>query len=305
MTAQNPQEIYNSYYYATGLGEPYCRNETWVNLFASFANQIVAGIAPQRVLDAGCALGLLVEQLRLRGIEAEGVDISEFAINSAPEAIRPFVRVGSITEPFGQRYDLIVCIEVLEHMPSAEAERAIANFCQHSDDILFSSSPLDFKEITHCNVRPVEHWAELFARHGFVRDVDFDASFITPWATRFRRRSDPAPRLIRDYERRFWELWKANTDLRQLALEQRQESETLNRQVYELTHTLLVLRDEFARTQDLNQRLMHEHEASKTYVQRLEQDLKQKTTQIQQLKLMIERLEAGRVMRIMRALRRK
>jgi len=26
-------------------------------------------------------------------------------------------------------------------------------------------------------------------RHGFCRDVDFDASFITPWAVRFRKRA--------------------------------------------------------------------------------------------------------------------
>jgi hypothetical protein len=80
--------------------------------------------------------------------------------------------------------------------------------------VLFSSSPLDRKEPTHINVHPPEHWAEQFARHGFYRDVDYDASFITAWATRFRRRHDPAHRLVRDYERRGWELLMAANEAR-------------------------------------------------------------------------------------------
>ena len=88
-------------------------------------------------------------------------------------------------------------------MPPDQAEAAVANFCRHTDDVLFSSSSTDFGEATHVNVRPAEYWAELFARHGFIRDVDYDASYIVPWAVRYRRRSDAIPRIVRDYERAF------------------------------------------------------------------------------------------------------
>jgi len=168
-------------------------------------------------------MGFLVEELRRRGVECYGVDISEYAIARVHPDVRPFCWVGSITEPFPQRYDLIVCIEIVEHMPAAEAEKAIANLCQHTDDILFSSTPFDYKELTHFNVQPPEYWAELFARQGFFRDVDFDASFIVPWAVRFRRKTEPLPRLVREYERRFWLLWKENVDLRELGREVRSQ----------------------------------------------------------------------------------
>jgi hypothetical protein len=111
----------------------------------------------------------------------------------------------------------------LEHLPQSDAERAIAYFCQASDDILFSSTPLDYREVTHFNVQPIEYWTYQFALHGFVRDVDFDASFITPWAVRFRRNREPWPRVLQDYERRFWLLWKENSDLRRLTMEMRQQ----------------------------------------------------------------------------------
>ena len=57
-------------------------------------------LRPATVLDAGCAMGFLVEWLRKYDIAAEGVDISEYAIQKAHESVKPYVRVGSITEPF-------------------------------------------------------------------------------------------------------------------------------------------------------------------------------------------------------------
>ncbi|MCS7260665.1 MAG: class I SAM-dependent methyltransferase, partial [Anaerolineae bacterium] len=223
MSAPDYARWYDAYYYAHDCGRPYQRDPYWLAFFGAIADQIVARIAPRTVLDAGCAMGFLVEELRRRGVESYGVDISEYAIANVHPEVRPFCWVGSICDPFPQRYDLIVCMEILEHMPAAEAPKAIANLCQHTDDILFSSTPFDYKEVTHLNVQPPEHWAELFAQHGFFRDVDFDASFILPWAVRFRRKKDPPARLVREYERRFWQLWKENLDLRAQALELRDQ----------------------------------------------------------------------------------
>jgi GT2 family glycosyltransferase len=136
-----------------------------------------------------------------QGVDAEGVDISDFAVSEAREDVRPHLRVGSVAEPFAKRYDLIISTEVLEHLEPADSERAVANICAHTDDVLFSSTPSEFDEATHINVRPAEYWAELFLRHGFVRDVDYDASYIAWWAVRFRRSRDPIERHILAYER--------------------------------------------------------------------------------------------------------
>jgi SAM-dependent methyltransferase len=211
------QAFFDAFYYANCCGRPYTRDEEWLAHFGRLADRLIADFMPQRVLDAGCATGLLVEGLRARGVDAWGVDISEHAIDQAAEAIKAFCRVGSIAVPFGSRYDLITCIEVVEHMPAAEADLAIANLCAHATEIVFSSSPEDYREPTHVNVHPPEHWAEAFARHGFVRDVDYDASYIAPWAMRLRRTSAPLHRVIRDYERRAWLHQKAEREARAYA----------------------------------------------------------------------------------------
>ena len=252
----SPSSLFDEYYYAHGCGHPYERSDDWLAAFERMANRIVRDIRPNSVLDAGCAMGFLVEKLRSHQVDAFGIDVSTYAIEQVHKSVQPFCQVGSITDPFPQRYDLIVCIEVLEHMDGADAEQAVANFCQFTDDVLFSSTPYDYKEATHFFVQPPEYWAELFGHHGFFRDVDFDASFITPWAVRFRRRTEPTARIIRDYERRHWLLQKENQDLRALALEMREslaasaETESAIESVDELPN----LRNEVERLSDLVQR---------------------------------------------------
>jgi SAM-dependent methyltransferase len=210
-------EAFDAFYYGHCCGQPYVRNDTWLRFFGGIADRVVSDMAPRRVLDAGCALGFLVETLRDRGVDAFGVDVSAYAIEQAHPAVRPFCRVGSITDDLGGDYDLIVSIEVAEHMPTPAAEAALANICAHTTDVLFSSSPVDYREPTHVNVHPPEYWAEQFARHGFYRDVDYDATYILPWAARYRKRTDPIHHLVRDYERRYWSLLHAATDARSYA----------------------------------------------------------------------------------------
>lgn len=204
--ARLSDDDFDEQYYAHGCGIPYQRDDVWFSFFARIADRIVTEIGPRRVLDAGCALGLLVEMLRAREVEAYGLDISSFAIARVDPSVRAFCWRASVSEELPDHYDLIVCQEVFPHVAPGEAEEAIANFCRHTDDVLFASTPADPTVRRHVNLNPPEHWAELFARHGFYRDLGFDASFVTPWAVRYRRMQATAPQVIRQYERRLWEL---------------------------------------------------------------------------------------------------
>lgn len=307
MTAQKPPELFDASYYAHNCGVPYQRNDHWLAFFGAIADSIVRTIQPRTVLDAGCALGFLVETLRQRGVEAFGRDISEHAIQHIHPDIQPYCTHGSITDPFPQHYHLVTCIEVVEHMPPREAELAIANICAHTDDVLFSSTPFDYKEATHLNVQPPEHWSLLFAEQGFFRDIDFDASFVTPWATRFRRRQEPIPRLVRDYERRFWLLWKENTDLRELLLEKRSHADAaLHAELSHKEQAVVSMGAYIAELEELAHALVDEKEQfsqeSSAYIHQLEQAVEQKNEHIAHLETIIKQLESGQAMRVLRTL---
>jgi SAM-dependent methyltransferase len=203
--ATDAGSLYGAGYYAHYFGGvAYADAEHWTRFFGAVADMLVRDIAPKSVLDVGCAMGYLVEALRERGVEAWGFDVSEYAIENAQPAIRDYCWVGSIHDPLPRHYDLITCIEVVEHLPAEEAPHAFENLCAHSDDILFTSTPLDFGEETHFNVRPPEYWTELFAKQNFYRDVGFEAPDLAFWACRYRRNDAPFPRIVASYERALW-----------------------------------------------------------------------------------------------------
>jgi SAM-dependent methyltransferase len=205
---------FGSHYFRHGCGVPYERNEHWLGFFGKVAEGIVRDLHPTSALDAGCAMGFLVEELRKRGVDASGIDISEYAISKADESIREQVRVASLSEPLGRRYDLVVCIEVLEHIPAAEADTAIANLCAASDRILLSTTPEDFGEASHVNVRPPEAWSAALAREGFFRDLERDFSYITPWAALYTKVSEPPSETVRRYDRAWWRLRREAAEVR-------------------------------------------------------------------------------------------
>jgi 2-polyprenyl-3-methyl-5-hydroxy-6-metoxy-1,4-benzoquinol methylase len=200
------------------MDEPYVRdNPAWKAIFARVAQAIATELSPKTVLDAGCGIGFLVQALRERDVDAFGIDISEYAIANAAEEVRPFCEVASVTDELTRRYDLIVCMEVLEHLPAQLASRAVDNFTRHTDAVLFSSTPEDFREPTHLNVQPTEYWVGLFGSRDFFRDVDFDASFVADHAILFRRISDLPNSVLRAYERRYWRTEKEVRELRTAA----------------------------------------------------------------------------------------
>ena len=221
--AEAPKEEYDKAYWDKFMpNRPYAREHGWLEFFQYIADRIILDINPQSVLDAGCAMGFLVEALRDRGVEAYGVDLSDYALAKVRPDIKQFTWKGSVSEPLPRRYDLIVSIEVLEHLPAGESDKALANLCRSTDDFLFSSTPADFKEPTHHNVRPPEYWAERFAQAGFYRDMDFDpTTFISPTAVRLRRVKDPLPLHVARYERIFWTLKQENLALREAIAEWR------------------------------------------------------------------------------------
>jgi SAM-dependent methyltransferase len=175
-------------------------NEQWRGFFQLVADRIVAIAAPTRTLDVGCAKGLLVQALREKDVDAHGFDISQHAVDAAHDDVRPFLWVASATEPIEGRYDLVTMIEMIEHVASSDAQRAIDQVVSVTDRVLFSSSPGDHDEPTHINTKPTATWAAWFAERGFYRRTDVDLTFLSPWAVLFER-ADRTPRdVVQAYE---------------------------------------------------------------------------------------------------------
>lgn len=105
----------------------------------------------KRILDAGCGDGTcaFILALRFPKIEITGIDLDETRIAKAIQYSRcPHVafngkfRVGSITELPAEAFDIIYCIDVLEHI--SDDARVIQNFYEalYSNGTLILHVPL-------------------------------------------------------------------------------------------------------------------------------------------------------------------
>lgn len=228
--------FFNDFYEKNGGGNYTDRNR-WMPFFNSVADNIVELFNPKMVLDAGCAMGYIVEALRDRGVEAYGFDISEYAISHVRDDIKPYCFVHSITdkipETYPQKYDLVLTVEVLEHLFPEMGSIAIKNLCLYSNTVLFSSTPDDITDKTHVNVRLPEYWAKEFARNGFYRVLTHPLDFLSPWAMLFSRKEDISS-VIFEYEMNL----RINTFL------EKQEIKNKDQQIEKLNQQISALMDE-------------------------------------------------------------
>lgn len=124
-----------------------------------------------RVLDFGCARGYVVKALRMEGIEAFGTDISKWAIDNAPEEVKPFLNCSNL------EHDWIIAKDVLEHMPYVQG--SINFLMQAAKKGLFVVVPLSkfdnsryvVKEyemdVTHVQRLSLLSWVNMFLRPGW------------------------------------------------------------------------------------------------------------------------------------------
>lgn len=85
----------------------------------------LAGVSGKRVVDVGCGGGILAEAMAGLGAEVTGIDLSEKALKVArlhllESGMQVEYRLQSAESLAGERphgYDLVTCMEMLEHVP--------------------------------------------------------------------------------------------------------------------------------------------------------------------------------------------
>jgi hypothetical protein len=170
---------------------------------ARAARRLVADLQIESVLDAGSGAGGLADRFRDLDVDAGSLDTIDAAAG----------------EPLDGKYDLVVCVDVLEQVPPADSDRVLENLCAATDRVLFSSTPFEYAEPALGNVHAPEDWSAQFARQGFVRNLDYDATFITPWAALYERSHMLLPEVVRAYDRAWWQLRLEVRQVREKLLE--------------------------------------------------------------------------------------
>ncbi len=105
-------------------------------------------VAGQRVLDIGCGGGILAEALAARGADVTGIDLGERALKVASlHALQSGLRIAyrlssaeALAESEPASFDLVCCMEMLEHVPRPESVvRAAAALVRPGGWVFFST----------------------------------------------------------------------------------------------------------------------------------------------------------------------
>lgn len=138
------------------------------------------------VVDAGCGLGSWGHDLRSKfnlgyiGIDF-GVPADKLVIKE-DQYVDHDLRIPLV--PWGIRGDLVLCLEVGEHIEEEHTDTLIDNLCALGDIIVFSAAIPMQGGLHHHTERWQSWWAEKFAKRGYY---PFD---ITDIRTLLRRSSD-------------------------------------------------------------------------------------------------------------------
>lgn len=131
---------------------------------------LILGLVPARsVLDVGCGVGHFLRAFAEAGI-ADIVGIDGDYVPHEQLAIDPWhFSSCDLAKGFDlqRRFDLVVSIEVAEHLPPSAAEMFIASLARHGDVVMFSAA-LPYQGGTgHVNEQWPSYWAGLFRRNGY------------------------------------------------------------------------------------------------------------------------------------------
>ncbi len=105
-------------------------------------------LSGKRVLDVGCGGGLLSEAMALRGAIVTGMDASDSALRTArahatisgAEVNYLHDTAEGLAEKSAGKYQVITCMELLEHVPDPESVvQACARLLQSSGDLILST----------------------------------------------------------------------------------------------------------------------------------------------------------------------
>jgi len=135
---------------------------------------IMDALRPASVLDVGCGTGAWLSVFAALGVaDILGVDGPWVP---AAQLLIPedrFQRV-ELEKPlaFGRKFDLVLCLEVAEHLPARAADVLVESLVRHGDVVVFSAA-VPFQGGTHhVNEQWPSYWVEKFGNRGFV-GVDY------------------------------------------------------------------------------------------------------------------------------------
>jgi SAM-dependent methyltransferase len=152
--------------------------------------EILQFVNPKSVVDFGCGLGNYLHVFKKNGVEeilginGPWVEKEQLFKYIKPEEFLERDIEKEIT--LNKQFDLVVSLEVAEHLTENSAETFVQNLVNAGDVILFSAAIPGQGGQNHINEQWLSYWEKMFLKHDYVvhdviRPIIWDNPKIRSW----------------------------------------------------------------------------------------------------------------------------
>jgi SAM-dependent methyltransferase len=140
-----------------------CRRGDAKAITPRFWEYLVSRFAPQSMLDVGCGEGHALAAFRRLGVVAHGID---GLIENARNARHPIAVHDLTTGPYLYPCDLVLCVEVVEHLAETHIANLMATLTNAPVVVMTHGGPGQPGH-HHVNLQPAEYWIARFSKRGY------------------------------------------------------------------------------------------------------------------------------------------
>jgi 2-polyprenyl-3-methyl-5-hydroxy-6-metoxy-1,4-benzoquinol methylase len=131
-------------------------------------------LEPKTVLDIGCGPGIYVKSLQDLGVHAHGIDVDQRVHG------KPYLEFKSLFDLDGDQADVVICMEVAEHIESDLEDQVVKKVADAVGKTLIWTAAIPGQGgIGHINCQPKEHWAQLLEGTGLVRNLEKEQQLVS------------------------------------------------------------------------------------------------------------------------------
>lgn len=160
--------IYDEAFYAEQSARSYRSAQKIVGMLKSMLPKI------NSVCDIGCGVGTwlkawqeLNENIDIIGVDGNTIKESSLYVKRNKILIKNLEDIQSLSFP-RKSYDLVECLEVVEHLPEDKGQEFVKYLTNLSDLVLFSAAIPKQGGVNHINEKPLEYWNLYFKENNYV-----------------------------------------------------------------------------------------------------------------------------------------